>query len=76
MTHPHPTLSGKRLTTRRAAAMAGILFALFLLLSTTLNLWMVLIFPSWVFIISIYILFLNLKRQSPGSSDGMTASRD
>lgn len=51
------------------------LFALVLLLSTALNLWMVLVFPSWVFIISVYILILNLRRHRPGAADGMTASQ-
>jgi hypothetical protein len=50
------------------------LFALILLLSTALNLWMVMVFPGWVFIISIYILVLNLRRQAPGAPDGMTIS--
>ena len=50
------------------------LFALILLLSTTLNLWMVLVFPGWVFLISVYILILNLKHPAPGASDGMTVS--
>lgn len=51
------------------------LFAIVLLLSTTLNLWMVLVFPSWVFLISVYILRLNLRRHAPGSTDGMTISQ-
>jgi hypothetical protein len=50
------------------------LFALVLILSTSINLWMVLVFPGWVMIISVYILILNLKRPAPGSSDGMTMS--
>jgi hypothetical protein len=50
------------------------LFAIFLLLSTSLNLWMVLVFPAWVFIISIYILIINQRRHAPGAPDGMTAS--
>ena len=49
-------------------------FAIVLLLSASLNLWMVLVFPSWVLIISIYILMLNLKHHTPGTADGMTVS--
>jgi hypothetical protein len=51
------------------------LFALILLLSTALNLWMVLVFPSWVLIISLYILILNLRRHPPGTADGMTVDQ-
>jgi hypothetical protein len=50
------------------------LFALILLLSSTLNLWLVLVFPSWVLTVSIYYLILNTQRHSPGASDGMTIS--
>jgi len=50
------------------------LFALILILSTSLNLWMVLVFPGWVLIISIYILVINLRHHTPGASDGMTVS--
>jgi hypothetical protein len=48
------------------------LFALVLLLTSTLSLWMVLVFPIWVIIISVYILILNLKAHKPGTTDGMT----
>jgi hypothetical protein len=47
-------------------------FALVLLVSTSINLWMVLVFPGWVLIISLYILIINLKHPAPGASDGMT----
>jgi hypothetical protein len=50
------------------------LFALILILSTSVNLWMVLVFPGWVLIISVYILIHNLKHHAPGDSDGMTVS--
>jgi hypothetical protein len=48
------------------------LFALILILTTSLSLWMVLVFPAWVFIISIYILIINLRVSKPGATDGMT----
>lgn len=47
--------------------------ALAMLVTTSLNLWMVLIFPAWVFVISVYILVLNFRRRTAGSADGMTA---
>jgi len=50
-------------------------FALVLILSASLNLWMVLVFPAWVFIISCYILFLNLRTKQIGMADGITASQ-
>ena len=36
--------------------------ALLLLLSISLSLWVALVFPAWVFVISCYILVVNLKR--------------
>jgi hypothetical protein len=50
------------------------LFALILILSTTLSLWMVLVFPSWVLLVSGYIMFINLRSKAPDASDGMTVS--
>jgi hypothetical protein len=49
------------------------LLALFMLVTTSQNLWMVLIFPAWVLIISVTILILNFGRKPSGSADGMTA---
>jgi len=49
------------------------LVALVLLLSFSLSVWMVLIFPAWVFVISVYILIQNLRRRSPETTDGVTA---
>ena len=42
--------------------------ALVLLLSISLNLWVTLIFPGWVLVISLYILILNL-RNSPENGE-------
>ena len=50
------------------------LFAVILLLSTTLSIWMVLVFPTWVFIVSIFILILNLRRKQDGSTNGLSVS--
>jgi hypothetical protein len=44
--------------------------ALFLLVSLSHNLWVTLIFPGWVLVISIYILAMNLRRQRAGAEDG------
>jgi hypothetical protein len=49
------------------------IFALVLILSASLNLWMVMVFPAWVFIISSYILLLNLRASQSGTADGITA---
>jgi hypothetical protein len=69
MSHAQIVLTGKRLTTPRAAALAGILFAGMM---TTRVVWMVLVFPGWVFLISVYILIINLRRHTTGTMDGMT----
>jgi hypothetical protein len=45
----------------------------FMLVTTSQNLWMVLIFPTWVLVISTYILILNFSRKPSGSADGLTA---
>lgn len=43
--------------------------ALVLLLSIGLNLWVSLIFPGWVLVISVYILVLNLRSPVVGAED-------
>ena len=50
------------------------LVALVLLLSFSLSVWMVLIFPGWVFVVSVYILIHNLRRRGPEPTDGVTAT--
>jgi hypothetical protein len=42
-----------------------------LLLAVTYNLWVTLVFPGWVLVISVYVLVLNLRPPSP---DGAGAS--
>jgi hypothetical protein len=51
------------------------LVALVLLLIVSLNLWVVLIFPGWVFLISVHILVLNMRRPSSGVTDGLTSGQ-
>jgi hypothetical protein len=46
--------------------------ALALLVGMSLNPWMTLVFPGWVFIVSVYILILNYRRKTEQGQDGMT----
>ena len=48
--------------------------ALILLVSTGLSLWVTLIFPIWVLIISVYILVLNLRTR--GTADGLSVTAE
>ena len=50
------------------------LFALILLFSISFSEWIMMVFPVWVFLISVYILVLNYRNaEQPGSApDGMT----
>jgi hypothetical protein len=57
----------------RLLALVTYLAAIILLLSLSLNVWVVLIFPGWVFVISVYILIHNLRRRSPDVAHGITA---
>lgn len=47
-------------------------FALALTLTMSVNLWVAIVFPTWVLVISIYILYLNLAARPPAGKDGMT----
>lgn len=40
------------------------LLALLMLVSINLSVWLILVFPAWVFVISVYILILSLRRES------------
>jgi hypothetical protein len=42
--------------------MATYVLALLLLLVVSLNLWVVLVFPAWVFTISVFILIMNARQ--------------
>jgi hypothetical protein len=46
--------------------------AIVLLIGLSLNLWLSLIFPAWVFIVSAYILILNYRETAKMESDGMS----
>jgi hypothetical protein len=56
----------------RWLAFLTFVLALFLLVSLGRSLWVKLIFPAWVLVISIHILVVNLRRQRAGAGDGMT----
>ncbi len=49
------------------------LLALVLLVTTSLNLWMVLIFPAWVLVISVCILIVKFSPKDSGNAGEMTA---
>jgi len=55
-------------TMPRGLAFLTYALALVLLLSVGLNLWVTLIFPGWVLVISLYILISNL-RNSPENEE-------
>jgi hypothetical protein len=48
--------------------------ALGLLLSINLTIWVTLVFPTWVFVVSVLILVYNYRRSSPDSEDVFKAS--
>jgi len=52
----------------RWLAILTYLLALILLLIINLNLWITLVFPAWVMIISLVMLTLNLRRQTAGKA--------
>lgn len=57
----------------RWLAFVTLLVALTLLLIVSLNLWVVLIFPGWVFLISVAILVSSLRGQTVGAEDVLSS---
>jgi hypothetical protein len=57
----------------RWLAFVTLLVALTLLLIVSLNLWVVLIFPGWVFLISVAILVSSLRGQTAGAEDVLSS---
>jgi hypothetical protein len=49
---------------------------LVLLLALTQSIWFVLVFPAWVFLVSLYILIRSFARPEEGVADGMTPRMD
>lgn len=52
-------------TMPKAMAVVTYLGALVLMVSVSFSLWVVLVFPTWVLLVSIYILFGNLRSRPP-----------
>ena len=50
--------------------------ALLLLFGISLSLWMSMIFPGWVFVVSVYILILNYRRKAKDGQDGLTVEME
>ena len=48
--------------------------ALVMLLGINVSLWITLIFPAWVFVISVFILILNFRRKATHAPDGLTVA--
>jgi hypothetical protein len=63
------TISVRTRILHRGLALLTYALALFLLVSIGLSLWVTLIFPGWVLVVSVYILALNLRRQGAGTGD-------
>jgi hypothetical protein len=61
------TISVRTRIMPRALAFLTYGLALVLLVSIGLSLWVTLIFPGWVLVISVYILVLNLRSQGAGA---------
>jgi hypothetical protein len=59
----------------RWMAILTYLVALVLLISIGFTQWIIMVFPAWVLLISVYILILNYRyRDEIAESDGLTAS--
>jgi hypothetical protein len=61
------TISVRTRIMHRGLAFLTYALALVLLLSIDQNLWVTLLFPGWVLIVSVYILALNLRGQGAGA---------
>lgn len=61
------TISVRTRIMHRGLAFLTYALAIFLLVSIGLSLWVALIFPSWVFVVSVYILALNLRSSGAGA---------
>ena len=61
------TISVRTRIMHRGLAFLSYAIALVLLLSIDQTLWVTLLFPGWVLIVSVYILALNLRRQEIGA---------
>jgi hypothetical protein len=66
------TISVRTRIMHRGLAFLTYALALVLLVSIGLSLWVTLVFPVWVLIISVYILVANLRRQTAGPEDALS----
>lgn len=60
----------------RAVCFFTYAMAIAMFVSLNLSLWMVLVFPAWVFCISVSVLILSIRQKSSGGTDGMTPKLD
>jgi hypothetical protein len=67
------TISVRTRILHRGLAFLTYALALFLLLSIGLSMWVSLVFPGWVLIVSIYILVLNLRRKDAGAAGDLSS---
>jgi hypothetical protein len=66
------TISVRTRIIHRGLAFLTYGLALVLLFSIDYSLWVTLIFPAWVLVISVYILVLNLRTKVAGAGDGLS----
>jgi hypothetical protein len=66
------TISVRTRIMPRGLAFLTYALALVLLFSIGYSLWVTLIFPAWVLVISVYILVLNLRGEAAGAEDDQT----
>jgi hypothetical protein len=55
-------------------ALVTLAIALILMIVINFSLWIVLVFPAWVFSISVYVLYQNLRRPAGHQPDGVSPS--
>ncbi len=58
----------------RPVALVTLAIALALMVVINFSLWIVLVFPVWVFSISVYVLYRTLRRSAGSQPDGVSAS--
>ena len=67
------TISVRTCIMHRGLAFLTYALAIFLLVSIGLSLWVALIFPRWVFVISVYALALNLRGSGAGAGGDLSS---
>jgi hypothetical protein len=69
------TLTRQAIRTPRVFVFLTYALALLLLVSSNLTLWLVLVFPAWVFVISVFILFISL-RDGRDEAEGLIGAKE